>query len=68
MKAFLTFACTICLALSAQHVAAQTLVVTNARILDGTGRVIENGSVVVRDGKIASVSPGSATVPRSSSH
>jgi imidazolonepropionase-like amidohydrolase len=63
MKAFLTLACTLCLALSAQHVAAQTLVVTNARILDGTGRVIENGSVVVRDGKIVSVSSGSATVP-----
>jgi imidazolonepropionase-like amidohydrolase len=63
MKAFLTLACTICLALSTQHVAAQTLVVTNARILDGTGRVIENGSVVVLDGKIVSVSPGSATVP-----
>jgi enamidase len=62
MKAFLTLACTVCLALSAQHVAAQGLVVTNARILDGTGRVIENGSVVVRDGKIVSVSPGSATV------
>jgi len=64
MKAFLTLACTICLALSAQHVAAQALVVTNARILDGTGRVIENGSVTVRDGKIVSVSPGSATVPQ----
>ena len=38
MKAFLTFACTLCLTLSAQHVAAQALVVTNARILDGTGR------------------------------
>ena len=63
MKALFTFACTICLALSAQDVAAQALVVTNARILDGTGRVIENGSVVVRDGKIVSVSPGSATVP-----
>jgi imidazolonepropionase-like amidohydrolase len=35
---------------------AQNLVVTNARILDGTGKVIERGSVVVRDGKIASVS------------
>jgi imidazolonepropionase-like amidohydrolase len=35
---------------------AQSLVITNARILDGTGRVIERGAVVVRDGKIASVS------------
>lgn len=37
---------------------AQDLVVTNARILDGTGRAIDRGSVVVRGGRIASVSPG----------
>jgi imidazolonepropionase-like amidohydrolase len=35
---------------------AQDLTITNARILDGTGRVIERGSVVVRAGKIVSVS------------
>jgi imidazolonepropionase-like amidohydrolase len=45
-----------CLALPA---AAQDLVITNARILDGTGAVIERGAVVVRDGRIASV--GAAT-------
>jgi imidazolonepropionase-like amidohydrolase len=39
---------------------AQNLTITNARILDGTGRVIERGAVVIRDGKIASVS---ATAP-----
>ena len=39
---------------------AQNLTITNARILDGTGRVIERGAIVVRDGKIASVS---ATAP-----
>src|SRR5215510_3421428 len=39
---------------------AQNLTITDARILDGTGRVIERGAVVVRDGKIASVS---ATAP-----
>jgi imidazolonepropionase-like amidohydrolase len=39
---------------------AQNLTITNARILDGTGQVIERGSVVVRDGKIMSVS---ATAP-----
>jgi imidazolonepropionase-like amidohydrolase len=39
---------------------AQNLTITNARILDGTGRVIQRGAVVVRDGKIASVS---ATAP-----
>lgn len=37
---------------------AQSLTITNARILDGTGKVIERGSVVVRDGKIATVAAG----------
>jgi imidazolonepropionase-like amidohydrolase len=37
---------------------AQSVTITNARILDGTGKVIERGSVVVRDGKIASVAAG----------
>ena len=39
---------------------AQNLTITNARILDGTGKVIDRGAVVVRDGKIASVSATSA--------
>jgi imidazolonepropionase-like amidohydrolase len=39
---------------------AQSLTITNARILDGTGRVIDRGAIVVRDGKIVSVS---ATAP-----
>ncbi len=41
---------------------AQNLVITNARILDGTGKVIERGAIVVRDGKIASVTAGNPTV------
>ena len=40
---------------------AQNLTITNARIIDGTGKVIERGAIVVRDGKIASVS--AATPP-----
>lgn len=36
---------------------AQNLTITNAHIVDGTGRVIERGAVVVRNGKIVSVSP-----------
>ena len=39
---------------------AQDVTITNARILDGTGKVIERGSVVVRGGKIASVAAGPA--------
>lgn len=45
---------------------AQSLTIINARILDGTGKVIEHGSLVARDGKIASIAPGApaATVGR----
>jgi imidazolonepropionase-like amidohydrolase len=45
-------------ALLAAHSNAQDLVIRNARILDGTGNVIDRGNVVVRAGKIASVSAG----------
>lgn len=38
---------------------AQDLVIVNARIIDGTDRVIASGSVVVEDGRIRSVAPGS---------
>ena len=37
---------------------AQDLVITNGRILDGTGKVIDRGNVVVRGGKIVSVTAG----------
>jgi imidazolonepropionase-like amidohydrolase len=40
---------------------AQNLVITNARIIVGDGQVIEKGSVVVKDGKIASVAAGAPT-------
>lgn len=38
---------------------AQDLVITNGRILDGLGGVIDSGTVVIREGRIVSVSPGS---------
>ena len=57
MKAHLAAVFAISLAICAP-VAAQDIVVTNARILDGTGRVIERGTLVVRDGRIVSVSAG----------
>jgi imidazolonepropionase-like amidohydrolase len=50
----------ICLTFWATGAAAQNLVITNARILDGKGGAIERGSVVVRDGKIVSVAAGAA--------
>jgi imidazolonepropionase-like amidohydrolase len=52
------------LLVAATPAAAQNLVVSNARVVDGTGRVIERGHVVVRDGKVASVAAGApASVP-----
>jgi imidazolonepropionase-like amidohydrolase len=44
----------------AQRQAPQSLVITNARIIDGTGGVIQRGSVVIRNGRIASVAAGNA--------
>ncbi len=35
--------------------AAQDLVISNGRILDGTGSTLERGTIVVRDGRIAAV-------------
>lgn len=40
------------------HVAAQDLVITNARIIVGNGQVIERGSIVARAGRIVSVAAG----------
>jgi imidazolonepropionase-like amidohydrolase len=55
--ALIGFAC----AVAVGPAAAQNLVITNARILDGAGKVIERGAVVVRDGRIASVAAGNPT-------
>ncbi|MGB6944918.1 MAG: hypothetical protein WBE37_21150, partial [Bryobacteraceae bacterium] len=39
-------------------VSAQDLTITNARIIGPNATVIERGSIVVRGGKIVSVTPG----------
>lgn len=39
---------------------AQNLLISNARIIIGTGQVIEKGAVVVTDGKISAVTEGNA--------
>jgi imidazolonepropionase-like amidohydrolase len=44
--------------LSLRLASAQTATIVGARIAIGDGPVIENGSIVVRDGKIVSVAPG----------
>ena len=44
-------------------VAAQDLVITNVRIIAGNGSVIDQGSIVIRGGRIASVAAGAPNVP-----
>jgi imidazolonepropionase-like amidohydrolase len=57
MKRTLVFGC---LTLAWSLGLAQDLVITNARLLDGTGMNIPNGSVVIRGGRIVSSGAGSA--------
>jgi imidazolonepropionase-like amidohydrolase len=40
--------------------AAQDVAITNARIIVGSGQVIDSGTIIVRGGKIVSVTPGAA--------
>ena len=47
---------------SVRSLAAQDLVITNARIIVGNGTVINSGSIVIRGGKIASVAAGGGNV------
>ena len=57
----LTLLASVLLPGAARDAAAQDLVITNARIIVGNGTVIEQGSVVVRAGRIVSVAPGAAS-------
>ena len=62
-KLISTVALTAAMGLGAAGAAsAQNLVINNARIIVGPGQTIEKGSLVVKDGRIASVTPG-ATAP-----
>src|SRR3954465_6073463 len=45
---------------SAADLAAQNVAITNARVIVGNGTVINSGTMIVRAGKIASVSAGAA--------
>ena len=56
--AILSLACL--LSFVASHLAAQDLAITNARVVVGNGTVIDSGTLIVRGGKIASVSAGAA--------
>ncbi|HZM58274.1 MAG TPA: amidohydrolase family protein [Vicinamibacterales bacterium] len=53
----------VCIVFWADPLAAQDLVIANARIIVGTGQVIEQGTIVVKGGRIASVAAGRAASP-----
>ncbi len=55
-------ACVVLMAglLIASPALAQDVAITNARIVVGSGPVIDSGTIIVRGGKIVSVSPGAA--------
>ena len=55
--ALLAFSCGL---VSVRSLAAQDLVITNTRIIVGNGNVIDQGSIVIRGGRIASVAAGRA--------
>src|SRR5215212_7056458 len=60
--AFQTLATAMALALVSAGVAsAQTTAFVGARVIDGRGKVMENATIVVRDGKIAAVGPMAST-------
>src|SRR5262245_44960565 len=47
--------------LSAPTLFAQSTALVGARVIDGRGKVMENATIVVRDGKIAAVGPAAST-------
>jgi imidazolonepropionase-like amidohydrolase len=57
--AFSFLACLLSLG-DAHNIAAQDLAIANARIIVGNGTVINQGSIVIRAGRIASVTSGTA--------
>ena len=65
MKRLLVFVCWVLVGhlIVSADLAAQDLVITNARIIDGNGGVIADGTVIVADGRITSVSVGALTGP-----
>ncbi len=65
MKRMLTLTCLALVSslMAAGNLVAQDLVITNARILDGSGGEIPQGTIVVRGGQIASIGAGRAAGP-----
>ena len=61
MKRLLVLVCVTVWGLATSSAAAaQDVAITNARIIVGSGQVIESGTIVVRGGKIVSVTAGAA--------
>ena len=61
MKRLLRVACLLGASLIAPGVAAaQDVAITNARIIVGSGQVIDSGTIIVKGGKIVSVTAGTA--------
>ena len=61
MQRMLVVACVAAAGLIApSRVSAQDVAITNARVVVGSGQVIESGTIVVRGGKIVSVTAGAA--------
>jgi imidazolonepropionase-like amidohydrolase len=51
------------LSLGVTHLVAQDVAITNARVIVGNGTVINSGTLIIRGGKIVSVSAGTADTP-----
>src|SRR4029453_11483539 len=62
-RAVFTSLATVIALIWARPLSAQDLVITNARIIVGTGQVIEQGAIVVRGGRMVTVSAGPASAP-----
>ena len=61
MKRLLVPAClAVAAVIAPSPAAAQDVAITNARVIVGNGQVIESGTIIVRGGKIASVTAGAA--------
>ena len=61
MKRLLAYSFLACLlSLCAANLVAQDLAITNARVIVGNGTVINSGTLIVRGGRIVSVSAGAA--------
>lgn len=63
-----TFYCTLlllitCTLLAASPLAAQDLVINNVRIIVGNGQLVEQGTILIRGGRIVSASAGAAAAP-----